>query len=252
MNNGTERYSVLFFIISIFLLFTTNLFGYEPYGKRWLNMKILDMNKVDKRVNLRIEARCDQVLTNPGSYICYDYKFKGPLFNIYTADNRVNKVNLKHRLKFRPDKRIPVEYRSDIRCFANNDYDLGHLKPDADADWSVKSLKYTYLMSNVVPQPSKINRYVISKWEDVERDMTKVGVIIVITGADYYNSQHLNNDHNCTSLPKDYYKIIFVKNSDGKYYPNMMFVAYKYGKVKFYSKERYIYNFLRRRGIKIL
>ena len=153
-------------------------------------------------------------------YICYDYKAKSPRFNVYIIDKKVNEVNLKKRLDFRPDSRIPLKFRDPIKCFKHNDYDLGHLEPDADVDYNKSALMHTYLMSNIVPQPSYINRVIIANWEKFERYLTYTGKVVVITGADYYKNGYLNDDPFCSKIPKDFYKALFVfSNITHRYEP---------------------------------
>ena len=248
----------LFILILISIILIKFTFGKELVMDNKLltssieNIHVLDMNKVDSRVDFKIRAKCDKVLTNPRSYICYSYENKGPLFNIYTLDDRVNQGNAKKRLNFIEDKRLIAKYRSNRDCFKDTGDDLGHLKPDADADWSKSSLKYTYLMSNVVPQPANINRHIVSQWEKFERDSTLLGVTIVITGTDYYKRRYLDKDNKCTKLTKDFYKAIFAKNHNGRYYPIVLFVAYRRGeKVKQYTNPGEIYRFLLRRNLYI-
>ena len=256
-NNYLKGDMLLFILVLVCLVFIKMSFGKELMMRSSLisnvsNTHILDMSKVDNRVNFKIRAKCDKVLTNPRSYICYSYENKGPLFNIYTLDDRVNQGNEKKRMDFIDDKRIVAKYRSNKECFKNNNDDLGHLKPDADADWSKDSLKYTYLMSNIVPQPANINRHIISEWEKFERASTLLGVTVVITGTDYYKRRYLDKNKKCTKLTKDFYKAIFAKNHNGRYYPIVLFVAYRRGeRVKQYTNPGEIYRFLLRRNIYI-
>lgn len=248
---------LIFIIVMLTVVMIKFTFGKElkmqSFSKENIeSIHILDMNKVDHRVHFKLKAHCDKVLVNPRSYICYSYENKGPLFNIYTLDDRVNQGNQKQRLNFIDDKRLIAKYRSNKECFKNNNEDLGHLKPDADADWSRSSLKYTYLMSNIVPQPSNINRHIISKWEEFERASVMLGTTIVITGVDYYKNRYLNKDSKCTKLTKDFYKVIFAKNHNGRYYPVVMFVVYRRGeRVKQCTNPGEIYRFLLRRKIYI-
>ena len=218
------------------------------------HMEIMDMRKVEPKTPLIFNVSCSQVLKNMDGYICYSYSDKSPRFNIYAINERVNKINLKKRLNFKADKRIPREYRNPIKCFKHNDYDLGHLEPDADVDFNKSAMYHTYLMSNIVPQPSYINRYVISKWEAFERALTFTGTVVMITGADYYKSKYFNNK-NCSKLPKDYYKVYFVYDNIIKRFEPFLLIYTKNNTThKVYSTHRksYIINFLKKRKIYFL
>lgn len=213
--------------------------------------QIMDMNKISPKADLVVSAKCSLVLKNIDGYICYSYKDKSAKFSIYAIDKRVNEVNLKKRLDFKADKRIPKIYRNPIKCFKHTGYDLGHLEPDADEDFSKTTLYHTYLMSNVVPQPSFINRNIIANWENFERDLTITGTVVMITGADYYRTRYFNNPH-CSKLPKDYYKVYFVYNNVTKRYEPFL-VLYTKNNTKHITYKirngRFIRNFLKRRGI---
>ncbi|RMG33103.1 MAG: DNA/RNA non-specific endonuclease, partial [Methanobacteriota archaeon] len=103
---------------------------------------------------------CDQILDKTYFKVCYDYRMKGARVVSYTLDgNLVNKLNLKKRPRFYPDRHIPERYRSYPSDYTRNPLhmDRGHMASDASFDWSYKSQKSTYVMSNIVPQFYLVN-----------------------------------------------------------------------------------------------
>lgn len=217
------------------------------------NFKYISLSNINPKVKLTLTVKCDELLKDPNGYICYSYKAKSPLYNVYVINYKVNLINLKKRLKFKPDDRIPSVYRNPIKCFSHNDYDLGHLEPDADADYNKSILAYTYLMSNIVPQPSFINRKIISNWERIERSLTQLGNVIVITGAVYYKRSYLNKDKKCSLLPKGFYKVFLLYDTYVKHYnPILMLYVNNKRIVSIITNRRRIKDFLLKRKIRIL
>jgi len=216
-----------------------------------IKQKTIQGYKINKRINhLNILANCDEILYYPEQARCYDNKVKGPLFNVYYIDYKVNNVNIKKRMKFISDPNIPFNVQSPIWCFRNSGKDKGHLFPDADADYDYNILKTTYYLSNVVPQTPYINRKVIAKLEALERSIATYTPIVVITGAHYYKEKHLNNDERCIKVPAYYYKVFIARNVGGRFYPFMGFVvSASNGKIKTITNQREIYSLLRKENI---
>ena len=132
---------------------------------------------------------CNQVINKRYFKICYDYGLKGARFVAYTLDGRlVNKLNIKERPRFYPEQAIPRAYRAYPSDYTRNPWhmDRGHLAPDADFDWSRKSLKATYSMANIVPQYYLVNRKMWSKAERYERYIAaKLGRVHVLNIVAY-------------------------------------------------------------------
>jgi len=251
--------SSLFTIAVLTMLFMINSHGYnipkvDSSNLNSLNhikQKTIKGYKIDKRMNhLNILASCDKILYYPGQARCYNFKHKGSLFNVYLIDNKVDKINLKKRLIFRSEPNIPSDKQASLECYKRSGYDLGHLMPDADADYNKTILATTYYLSNVVPQPPYINRHIIADLEKMERTLADYKPIVIITGAHYYKNRYLKNNPRCISLPEYYYKVFLINSYRNRYKPILVFKIYsRNAKVIEYTTKRKIDDFLRKENI---
>ncbi|OGS70785.1 MAG: hypothetical protein A3F91_09740 [Flavobacteria bacterium RIFCSPLOWO2_12_FULL_35_11] len=164
---------------------------------------------------------CDQILSNDGYFkTCYDYKTKGAKYVAYTLDGSlVNSGDIKERPRFYEDLNIPVQHRSKHSDYTNNRYsmDRGHLAEDASLDYSQRSLKAAYVMSNIIPQHSMVNRDK-KAWAGVERFgralATKMGKIGVLNGVIYSNNPK-RIGHGQIAVPDAFWKMYY--SADMKY-----------------------------------
>lgn len=164
---------------------------------------------------------CDQVLSNDGYFkTCYDYKAKGAKYVAYTIDGSLaNSNNIEERPRFYPDKNIPIQYRSEHPDYTNNRYsmDRGHMAEDASFDYSQRSLSAVYVMSNIIPQHSTVNRDK-KAWAGVERFgralATKMGKVNVLNGV-VYSANPKRIGHNQIAIPDAFWKMYY--NQEQKY-----------------------------------
>lgn len=167
------------------------------------------------------DKACDQILNNDGYFkTCYDYKAKGAKYVAYTLDGSlVNAGGIKQRPKFYEDLNIPSRYRSRSSDYTKNIYqmDRGHLFSDASMDYSQRSMEAVYVMSNIIPQDSSINR---SKkaWAGLERFgrtlATKMGRVHVLNGVVYSNKPK-RIGHGQIAVPEAFWKMYY--NDEKKY-----------------------------------
>ncbi|RXJ77040.1 endonuclease [Arcobacter sp. F155] len=164
--------------------------------------------------------QCDQILQNNGYFItCYSYKNKGAKYVAYTLfKDKVNSKNIKERPRFYDDLNIPKKYRSTYSDYTRNTFkaDRGHLYPDAAADWSQKSLKAVYVMSNIIPQHYSLNRS-IHAWRGLEKYgrtlAMKMGNVKVLNGVVY--SEHSQKiGRNKISVPNAFWKMYYNKDQN--------------------------------------
>jgi len=251
--------SSLFTIAVLTMLIMINSHGYKisKINNNNLNslnpikQKTIKGYKIDKRMNhLNILASCDKILYYPEQARCYNYTAKGSLFNVYLIDKKVNDINLRKRMRFQPDPNIALDKQASLKCYKKSGKDLGHLYPDADADYDKEVLKTTYYLSNIVPQTPYVNRRLMASLEKLERGLAQYKPTVVITGAHYYKNKYLKNDPNCIKLPEYYYKIFIAKNVGGKYFPILLFkISSSNSKVTEITNQKDIFNFLRKENI---
>jgi endonuclease G len=155
---------------------------------------------------------CDMMLTNSIQETCYSFKFKGPLWTKYTLySNKVDKTNIKKRPSFKQDHLIPEQYRSKSSDYKKSKYDRGHLRSDASTDYYESELKKAYLMSNIVPQRPKMNRYIWIKSEKYEREMARIHGTIFVKIFIYYGDKTIKNG---VGIPSSFIKQIYSSSFD--------------------------------------
>lgn len=164
---------------------------------------------------------CDQVLNKGFYHICYDYGYKGAKYVTYDLDGSlVNKVNIKKRPRFYPDKEIPREYRTYPKDYSHNRFraDRGHIYSDSAADHSQKTLNGVYTMANIIPQHRSVNRFGWKRLEKYERlAATKLGKVHVVNGIEYGNNPKRLKKSGI-AYPVGYWKKITGRNFERCFY----------------------------------
>jgi len=137
---------------------------------------------------------CDKLIKNDILNICYNYSAKSANYVEYTVKkDSVNSVNIKKRPRFYRDKHIPKLFSvspSDYIYATDSKteyltFDRSHLAPDADFDYSRKSLLKVYTMANIVAMRDRVNRYTWENLEERERELAAISDTKVISGAIY-------------------------------------------------------------------
>jgi len=244
------------FIIGLFSIFTM-LFGMGLPKANMNNLYTFYTSEWIKETNIVVKGYCDQVINNPKrkpyfEHICYSYKYNGTKFAIYYVTKKSEQVNLKKRLRFMPDRRIPKEHRVYSKCYYNKHYDRGHIAPDADFDYNRHILKYTYYLSNVVPQNPYVNRKVIAEQEAYERHLAmSYSGVVVIEGIHYTNNwlKDINNTA-CPRIPDEYIKIFVYKIGNRTFIK--AYLTNDLGKVKTYYGFRKIRRIATKFGIYLI
>jgi len=178
---------------------------------------------VKKYIN---NKNCDQILRNKGYFTtCYNYNLKSATVIYIKLDgNLVNSKNIKKRPRFYPDLNIPKRYRTYTQDYTHTGYDRGHSGAnDASNDYSLKSQKATYVMSNIVPQYPKTNRKSYLKVEKYERKIaSNLGFMNSLT-INIFTDYPKRIGRSELAVPKGFYKIYWNKKSNFKkcfYIPN--------------------------------
>ncbi len=128
-------------------------------------------------------GRADRVLVREGYVAGYSVQHRQPRWVIYElksediSGKRVGRTN-----QFTADRDVPgvpvtpEDYKS-------SGFDRGHLAPAADMAYSMRTMKESFLMSNMSPQRPEFNRGV---WKDLESQIRTFAAdekdIFVITG----------------------------------------------------------------------
>jgi endonuclease G, mitochondrial len=161
-----------------------------------------------------------QELCNMDYVVMYSGMVRVPL---YAAEHLTRKkLDLAKGLprvnNFRPDERLPVGDRAELRDFARSGYDRGHLAPSADMSSSVAQDE-SFLLSNVVPQDPENNRNLHEAVESVVRkEARKRGELYVVTGV-FFAKENVRALKGRVYIPSGIYKAVYdpVRNEAAAY-----------------------------------
>jgi len=177
--------------------------------------------------SLRRETRygmpaADQILFNRHYVIGYSYYFRQAKWALEIVDTEM--IDIERAETFRPDYRIPEQFRADLIDYRNSGYDRGHLVSSANQSESNLQNSETFLLSNMSPQ---FNRGVWKKLETAIRELNARPDIFetyVICGPIFDFDTPVKRigteDRNNVSLPvpNAYFKSVLTENNKGKLY----------------------------------
>lgn len=109
------------------------------------------------------------ILINHGYALAYSSKHKQPLWTAYQVSKVKKDVDYERFPFFVEDVRLPTSDQIGTETFGH-DYDLGHMAPNAaiNRQYGKISQMESFLMSNISPQKSNLNRGV---WQKLEFDI---------------------------------------------------------------------------------
>ena len=114
----------------------------------------------------------DQILINHFYTVGYSYYFRQARWALEIVRPERALLTKTARLNdFRPDLRVPKQFRADLSDYSKSGYDRGHLVSSADQESAELQNSETFLLSNMSPQKPEFNR---RKWEDLERSVRKL------------------------------------------------------------------------------
>lgn len=158
------------------------------------------------------DKECDQILDNDGYFTtCYNYYLKSSIKGYSKIDgDLVNKENIEKRPTFYKDKNIPEEYQTLSSDYIKSGFDQGHnIGSNASFDYSLKSQKTTYVMSNIVPQYPNTNRKSYLNVENYERIVaTKFGNAETLT-FNFFTKKPERLGRSDLAIPVGFAKIIW-------------------------------------------
>lgn len=180
--------------------------------------------------SLRRETRygmpaADQILVNRHYVLGYSYYFRQAKWALEIVDTE--KIDIERVETFRPDYRIPEQFRTDLVDYRNSGYDRGHLVSSANQSESLLQNSETFLLSNMSPQKPQFNRGVWKRLETAIRELNARSNIFetyVICGPifdfDTPVARIGTEDRNNVSLPvpNAYFKSVLTENNKGKLY----------------------------------
>ena len=187
-------------IIVLLSILFLKIFALEPY-------------KVDANFSSYFSnTNCSQIL-NKFFYInCYDYNFKGTKAVAYKVEVfNLKGEQLKKRPRFEEDTSIPKKYRSTWSDYKNSGYDRGHIASNASFRFSKAAQNSVFLMSNITPQNTQINKKIWNTIEQRERKLALKFQSIEVLNLILYdkNPKYIKNR---IAIPSSYIKIMKTLN----------------------------------------
>lgn len=121
--------------------------------------------------------------------------------------------------EYREDSDLPSEIRSTLDDYASSGYDRGHMCPGGDCNWDDEGRDETFLLSNMCPQNSNLNR---GDWKEIEIACRKWAKqyenIYIVCGPIFFKSQeHEKIGPHKIPVPEAFFKVILcVESSNPK------------------------------------
>nr|VFJ45078.1 MAG: endonuclease G [Candidatus Kentron sp. DK] len=180
--------------------------------------------------SLRPETRygcptADQILINRFYVVGYSYYFRQAKWALEIVDpNKMDMDDVQRRNNFRSDFRIPRKFRADLSDYRGTGFDRGHLVASANLDDTEIQNSETFLLSNMSPQDSALNR---RKWRALEGAVRKLDAreevleTYVITGPLFDFEEPIRmigqSDDNGISIPvpSHFFKCVLTEEKSG-------------------------------------
>ena len=164
----------------------------------------------------------DQILFNRHYVLGYSYYFRQAKWALEIVDP--DRTDVERIDNFRPDYRIPENFRADLANYKATGFDRGHLVPSANQIESQIQNSETFLLSNMSPQKPKFNRGIWKKLEDAVRVLDaqkKVLETYVISGPIFNFDMEVVKMESTTEngvtlpIPHAYFKSVLTENNRG-------------------------------------
>lgn len=164
----------------------------------------------------------DQVLVNRHYIVGYSYYFRQAKWALEIVDS--GKKDIERIDNFRPDYRIPEDFRADLVDYRGSGYDRGHLVASANQNEINLQNSETFLLSNMSPQHPQFNRDIWRKLESAVREVDNqedIWETYVICGPIFYFNIPVESigteDGNGVSIPipNAYFKSVLTEDKRG-------------------------------------
>jgi len=108
---------------------------------------------------------------------------------------------------FRPDTRLPKDWRSELKDFRGSGYDRGHLAASANMPTPAADSQ-SFLLSNIVAQNPQLNRKLWNAIEKAVRALAMHRPVYTLTGA-LFKGQQIERLSKRVMIPTHIYKLVF-------------------------------------------
>ncbi|ODN43689.1 DNA/RNA non-specific endonuclease [Piscirickettsia litoralis] len=152
----------------------------------------------------------DQYLCREAYTVGYNYQTKQPTWVASKLTGESVNKHIKRKDKFKPDSSIPVQYRAELSDYSHSGYDRGHLMPYASADIDQASANESFLLSNMSPQKSGLNRQGWAALESDVRFWAKYKKEVYVYTGPVFQGKNIKSIGNGVKVPTAFFKIIYA------------------------------------------
>jgi endonuclease G len=148
--------------------------------------------------------------------LCHDSLLKVPAWVGYelTPARLVRVASRPSR--FRPDLDLAGPSASDDD-YRHSGYTRGHMAPAADFAFSEQAIRRTFLLSNVIPQPRRVN---CGRWAHLEAAVRRIAAqsdsVVVFTGSIFESQQTEFIGSGKVAVPSHVFKVVLARKGDRK------------------------------------
>jgi len=186
---------------------------------------MLDMYSLKPETRYGCPA-ADQILINRHYVVGYSYYFRQAKWALEIVDpDKRDMTTVERQNNFRPDFRIPKRFRADLSDYKGSGFDRGHLVASANQrDIEIQNSE-TFLLTNMAPQNSNLNRQTWRRLEEAIRDLDgkpKVRETYVICGPIFDFTKEIafigEADKNGIEIPipSHFFKCVLTEEASGR------------------------------------
>ena len=174
--------------------------------------------------SLRPETRygvpmADMLLFNRHYIVGYSFLMRQPRWAMEVIDPENSAVEVVRADNFRPDLRIPEQWRVDLEDYVNSGFDRGHLISSADRRAKDIANSETFLMSNMAPQKPGFNRGIWKELEEAVRDLAARDDILevyTICGPLFHFKKPVERLGEDVAVPHGFFKSVLAETRTGR------------------------------------
>lgn len=173
--------------------------------------------------SLRPETRygmpnADLLLFNRHYIIGYSFLMRQPRWAMEVIDPDTALIGAVRADNFRPDFRVPEQWRVDLEDYVKSGYDRGHLISSADRLATDIANSETFLMSNMAPQKPGFNRGIWKELEIAVRSLAareEVLEVYTICGPLFHFKREVEKLGDDVAVPHGFFKSVLAEDRRG-------------------------------------
>ena len=170
-----------------------------------------------------LDQTCDDDLIDKNFFvICHRSAWKIPRWVGYHLTEAILKGNTGRTDDFRPDPELSPGARAVLADYRGSGFDRGHMAPAAAFKRSKQAMSTTFLLSNMAPQTSQLNRRIWRLLEEDVRTLTREhGEVWAFTGNIFWDEHRRPVEPSQTIgdgkvvVPTHCFKAILLERSNG-------------------------------------